>query len=255
MFKRFLGILGFFAIILSQSSFAQAQETIYVYGPGGPAPAMTEAAAAFEKETGTKVVVTAGPTPKWIEQAKTQGDIIFSGSENMMTDFVNQLGGQIKSDQVIPLYLRPMAILVRPGNPKKIKGFADIIKPGIKVMVVQGAGQTGAWEDIAGRLGSIKTVKALRSNIVNFANNSALAKQAWIDQPDIDAWLIYNIWQVANPKLADVVKIEPQYAIYRDAGVVLTQRAEDKPQAKAFIAFLQSKEGAKIFKKWGWMAN
>jgi accessory colonization factor AcfC len=255
MFSRLLGILGIFAIAIGGISSAQAQETLNVYGPGGPAPAMIEAAAAFEKITGTKVVVTAGPTPKWIEQAKTQGDIIFSGSENMMTDFTNQLGDQIKSNQVIPLYLRPMAILVRPGNPKKIKGFKDIIKPGIKVLVVQGAGQTGAWEDIAGRLGSIKTVKALRSNIVNYANNSALAKQAWIDQPDIDAWLIYNIWQVANPKLADVVKIEPQYAIYRDTGVVLTQRAEAKPEANAFITFLQSKQGEKIFAKWGWMAN
>ncbi|MHB1229864.1 MAG: extracellular solute-binding protein [Halothiobacillus sp.] len=255
MFNRIFGILGFFALAISSISSAQAQETLYVYGPGGPAPAMMEAAAAFEKMTGTKVEVTAGPTPKWIEQAKTQGDVIFSGSENMMTDFTNQLEGQIKADQVIPLYLRPMAILVRPGNPNKIKGFKDILKPGTKVLVVQGAGQTGAWEDIAGRLGSIKTVKALRSNIVAYANNSALAKQAWINQPDIDAWLIYNIWQVANPKLADVVKIEPQYAIYRDAGVVLTQRAEAKPEAKAFIAFLQSKQGEKIFVKWGWKAN
>lgn len=255
MFNRLLSIFSFIALAIGCISSAQAQETLNVYGPGGPAPAMIEAAATFEKITGTKVEVTAGPTPKWIEQAKTQGDIIFSGSENMMTDFTSQLGDQIKSNQVIPLYLRPMAILVRPGNPKKIKGFKDIIKPGINVLVVQGAGQTGAWEDIAGRLGNIKTVKALRSNIINYANNSALAKKAWIDQPDIDAWLIYNIWQVANPKLADVVKIEPQYAIYRDTGVVLTQRAETKPEAKAFIAFLQSKQGEKIFVKWGWMAN
>lgn len=255
MFTRLLGFVGLMALALSNISSAQAQETIYVYGPGGPAPAMKEAAAVFEKETGTKVEVTAGPTPKWIEQAKTKGDIIYSGSENMMTDFTYQLEGQIKSDQVIPLYLRPMAILVRPGNPKKIKGFEDITKPGVKVLVVQGAGQTGAWEDIAGRLGSIQTVRSLRSNIVDYAKNSALAKKAWIDQPDIDAWLIYNIWQVANPKLADVVEIEPQYAIYRDAGVVLTQRAQANPQAKDFIKFLQSEKGEKIFVKWGWKAN
>ena len=42
---------------------------------------MKEAAAAFEKQTGTKVVVTAGPTPQWIEKARTDADIIFYSGE------------------------------------------------------------------------------------------------------------------------------------------------------------------------------
>lgn len=41
---------------------AQTSVGLRVYGPGGPAPAMKEAAKAFEQKTGTPVVVTAGPT-------------------------------------------------------------------------------------------------------------------------------------------------------------------------------------------------
>ncbi|MBT9612870.1 MAG: substrate-binding domain-containing protein [Burkholderiales bacterium] len=59
-----------------------------VYGPGGPALAMKEAAKAFEQKTGTPVVVTAGPTSEWIEGVKTDADLIYSGSETMMTDIV-----------------------------------------------------------------------------------------------------------------------------------------------------------------------
>jgi hypothetical protein len=33
---------------------------------------------------------------------------------------------------------------------------------------------------------------------------------------DIDAWIIWNIWQVANPTVADLVEVEPEYRIYRD---------------------------------------
>ena len=52
-----------------------------------------------------------------------------------------------------PLFLRPATILVRPGNPGHITGVADLLKPGHRVLVVNGAGQQGLWEDVAGRLG------------------------------------------------------------------------------------------------------
>lgn len=243
-------LITVFAIL----SVARAQDTLQVYGPGGPAPAMKEAAAVFEKQAGIKVEVTAGPTPQWIEKAKSDADIIYSGSETMMTDFVVALEGRINEAEVLPLYLRPLSILVRPGNPKRITGVKDLLAPGVKVLVVNGAGQNGVWEDMAGRKGDINTVKRLRKNIVGYAPNSAEARQQWVEKPEIDVWLIWNIWQVANPTLADVVKIEPQYAIYRDTGVVLTTQGKTKDTARQFVDFLASPAGAKIFKKWGWIA-
>ena len=218
---------------------AHAAETLFVYGPGGPAPAMKEAASAFEKASGNKVEVTAGPTGQWLAKAKTDADIIYSGSETMMTDFVNALEGQLSHFDVVPLYLRPMSMLVRPGNPKGIKSFKDLLQPGLKVLVVNGAGQNGVWEDVAGRKGDIESVKALRKNIVAYTGSSADAKKVWTEQTNIDVWLIWNIWQVSNPKLADVVAIEPEYAIYRDAGVAATKRGAAKSSAAQFIQLLQ----------------
>jgi accessory colonization factor AcfC len=240
--------------VLAQTP-ASAASVLKVYGPGGPAPAMHEAATAFEQATGVKVEVTAGPTPKWIDAARNDADLIFSGSETMMSDFVTAMNGQLDSSDVEPLYLRPLAILVRPGNPKHIRGFKSLLKPGIQVLVVNGAGQNGVWEDAAGRLGDIRTVRALRKNIVAFPGNSALAKQAWIDHPEIDAWLIWNIWQVSNPKLAEQVAVEAPYRIYRDCGIAPTTRGKQQPAATRFIAFLQSAQGKAIFKRWGWMTQ
>jgi len=105
---------------------------------------------------------------------------------------------------------------------------------------------------VAGRKGSVDTVRKFRSNIVAYAKNSAEARTTWTSKPEIDVWLIWNIWQVANPKLADMVPVEPDYAIFRDTGVGLTVQGTAKPAAKQFVMFLQSKEGARIFKKWGW---
>ena len=230
-----------------------AQDTFYVYGPGGPYPAMKEAAETFSKMRSLKMEITAGPTNKWIEKAKADAHLIYSGAEYMMTDFIRAMEGRIDETSITPLYLRPSAILVRPGIPKRIRDFPDLLKPGMKVMVVEGAGQTGLWEDMAGKQGSIQTVRQLRKNIVKFAANSAEAKKIWGGNADIDAWLIWNIWQVANPTLADLVKVSSNYVIYRDCGIALTKRGKNSAVAKEFIDFLTSRQGEGIFAKWGWI--
>lgn len=110
---------AFIAVMLFGTADA---ETLRVYGPGGPAPAMQEAAEDFSKRHGIEVDIVAGPTEKWIAQAKNDADMIYSGSEHMMADFVSALDGQLAHKDVLPLYMRPMALLVRPGNPKRIAG-------------------------------------------------------------------------------------------------------------------------------------
>lgn len=234
----------------------ESREILHVYGPGGPAPAMKAAAEAFGKTHGVEVRVSAGPTEQWAEQASADADLIYSGSEHMMGAFATRLPGLFELADARPLYLRPSAILVRPGNPKRIRGLRDLLKPGMRILVVSGAGQTGLWEDVSGRLGDIDTVRAFRANIAfPEAGNSAQAKQRWQDDTSLDAWLIWNIWQHANPQLADVVAIEPRYRIHRDCGIVVTRHGAGKPQARAFAEFLESPEARAIFAEHGWITR
>lgn len=250
--------------LAAQAPTPAPAETLFVYGPGGPLPAMKEAAIAFGQRHGVHVAVTGGPTPQWLAKARSDADVVFSGAEHMMTDFVTQLGdttgggsrpGRIDDTTIRPLYLRPVAILVRPGNPKGIRRFEDLLRPGAKVLVVQGAGQTGLWEDVAGRTGDIRVVRAFRRNIGAVAASSAEARERWMADSTFDAWLIWNIWQLANPKLADVVPVAERWRVYRDAGVALTTKGRERRAAQAFVAFLESPAGARIFARWGWMAG
>ena len=240
------------AVALALSAPAGA-EVLHVYGPGGPAPAMMEAAKVYRARTGTEVRVVAGPTKEWIGKAKDDADLVYSGAENMMTDFVRDMEGRIDEQTIDPLYLRVSNILVRPGNPRRIRGLRDLMVPGRKVIVVQGSGQAGLWEDMAGRTGDVRMVRALRRNIVNYAATSADAKAKWIADPSIDAWVIWGVWEKANPTIADAVAVEPQFRIYRDAGIALTMRGKAKPESARFLNFLRSPAGARIFAKWGWI--
>ncbi len=250
-FRRFA--LALLLLASAPLRSARAEEVVRAYGPGGPAPAMKEAAEAFSKARGVRVEVVAGPTDKWIGQAHQDADVVFSGSEYMMTDFVKAMEGRIAEHTIDALYMRPSAILVRKGNPRKVRDLPDLAKPGTKVLVVQGAGQTGMWEDMAGKAGDIALVRALRKNIVFHAPNSAAAKEYWVQHPEVDAWIIYNIWQIANPTLADLVHVSERYVVYRDSGVALTRTGADRAVAREFVAFLRSKEGAAIFERWGWI--
>jgi accessory colonization factor AcfC len=232
----------------------QTAIALKAYGPGGPAPAMRESAKVFGDKKGIRVEINAGPTPTWKDRAMKDADLIFSGSEYMMTDFMQKdLPGLIDTATVRSLYLRPSAILVRPGNPKGIKGLRDLARPGLRILVVQGAGQLGLWEDVAGRTGKVKLVEDVRRNIGFFAPNSAEAKKIWSSDLSYDAWLIWTIWQKENPAAADLILTEPEQTIYRSCGIAITHRSERKVLAKEFADFLQSPEGQEIFVKWGWM--
>lgn len=255
MKHRYASMLAFGGLVVSllivPTAAIAGQEVIHVYGPGGPAPAMRAVSASYERDHAVTIDLVAGPTPAWRTEAVADAGLIFSGSENMMTDFVTGVPG-IDTSTILPLYLRPAVILVHPGNPKHITGLDSLLQPGVRVLVVQGAGQTGMWEDIAGRLGDMRTIRALRSNIVSFAANSAVALKEWTSPNPPDAWIIYNIWQIAHPSVAQIVPIASPYEIYRDMDIALTERGKADSATLAFYHYLSSPQAAAIFARYGW---
>lgn len=263
----FMAHIGVVNTASAQGAGVNASDTVFVYGPGGPLPAMKQAAEEFSRKHGVHVVVTGGPAQKWLTDARQNADVVFSGAEHMMTDFVHQLAdttdrrtrapnpGRIDKSTIYPLYLRPVGILVRPGNPRGILRFEDLLRPGMKVLVVQGAGQTGLWEDVAGRTGEVAILRAFRRNIGAFSANSGEAKERWSKDQSFDAWLIWNVWQVANPGLADFVSLAEPWRIYRDMGIALTVKGRDRTLARDFVEYLRSDEAAPTFGRWGWMTQ
>lgn len=172
-----------------------------------------------------------------------------------MSDFIAAAPDLIEARSVYSLFLRPAAMLVRPGNPNRIRRFEDLLKPGLRILVVNGAGQKGLWEDMAGRLGDIKGVRALRGNIVEFAPSGTAAEASWQKNPDLDIWITWNVWQKRKPARADLVPVEKRYAIYRDTGIALTKRAMSDDAAQRFYNYLKGREAAAFFNKRGWITH
>jgi accessory colonization factor AcfC len=241
---------GIIVPILMLSLNANAETVLKVYGPGGPAPAMKGCAAAFEKNKGIKVEVTAGPTDKWISEVGT-ADLFYSGSENMMDDFAGKIS-QLDVQSIQTHYLRPSAVLVRPNNPKKIRGIKDLTVRQLNVMVVNGAGQVGMWEDIVGRLKSVKALNQFRKNIVFAAKNTGEADKKWQEEPSIDAWVVFNIWGRRNLENAEIIPTEKDLTVYRSMGSAISKESKQPVLARDFITFIDSAECRKSFEKEGW---
>ena len=249
--KRVMLSLGMVALLGSG-----LKADIMVYGPGGPAPVLKELAKQFEEQTKQKIQIVAGPTPSWIEKAKKDADIIFAGNSSMMDGFIKALPKQVDAQNIQVLNIRQAGIVVRPNNPKKIKKFDDVLQKGVKVMVVDGAGQVGLYEDIALRKGRQENLSALRKNIVFYAPNSKAAVEKWNGDKDIDVLIIWSHWaKTLGSESAAFIPLKADEVIYRAAEIAISNTSKQKDKAEQFVAFIQSKDAQQIWQKWGWQTK
>ncbi|RAX58250.1 hypothetical protein CCZ01_03810 [Helicobacter monodelphidis] len=228
---------------------------VFVYGPGGPAPVIKELAQEFSQKSGEKIIVTAGPASAWIEDAKKNANIIFSGNSSMMDSFIKLMPTKLNARAINVLNVRPSGIVVRSDNPKKITQFSDLLKADTHVMVVDGAGQVGLYEDMALKNGDSTTLAKLRKNITFYAPNSKIAVERWNSDKSIDALIIWPHWVHAIGKDAKFIKLGDENVIYRASEIVLTEDSLQNKVAREFVEFVQSKDAQKVWKKHGWIAK
>nr|WP_094777207.1 extracellular solute-binding protein [Domibacillus aminovorans] len=251
LFLMTMILLGFSAT----GNWTQAQagqnnnEVVNVYGPGGPLGPMEELAEQFKKETGINVNVIAGPEEKWIDQAKQDADIIYGGSEYMLRDFMLKHPGMINEKTRTELYPRAAGILVRKGNPKNIQSLEDLTKKGFRILDVNGAGQLGLWEDLAGRKGFISEIDR---NIAVSVKTSAEAIDLWKESSKYDAWITYESWHYRLSDVTELVQLPDEDKLYRGTPISITSKTNNKKEAKQFISYLKSDASHQVFQKWGW---
>ncbi|OLY94504.1 accessory colonization factor AcfC [Cnuella takakiae] len=228
---------------------AHSQDTLFVYGPGGPQAPVEECARLFSQRFSIPVKVTAGPEAKWIEEAKQKADIVFGGAEYMLTQFALQHPGIIDSTTRDELYKRAAGILVRPGNPKRIRSLKDLGKPGIKILDVNGAGQLGMWEDLAGRQ---NLIGGIQKNIGGSFENTALGIEAWKRDKSYDAWITFASWHNRLKNVTTLIRLPPAQTVYRGTPIAVTTITNQKDLSLQFIKYLQSPEAHQVFVNWGW---
>lgn len=242
-----------FVLLAGISSFGEenTKQTFKIFGTEGPYSPMKEAADAFAASNNLKIEINGKPAEKWKADAAKDSDIIYSSSEHVM-DIYNDTLSLLDAGTITTIFMRPAAILVRPGNPKKIKGVKDLIHRDLKVIIVNGQGQVALWEDIVGRLKDIEAMQEFRKHIAFTARTTSEAIQYWKNHEEVEAFLTFNTWSKEEGVSADIVNIEKDLVIYRSMGVAVTSITNQRETALKFIDYLKTAEAEKIFKAKGW---
>ncbi len=238
------------ALLAAAAPPARAEPpTLRVYGPGGPLTPVRACAERFARARGVAVTVDGGPEERWIEKAAADGDLVFSAAEHTLSDLMRRRPGLVDPATRTSLYERRAAILVRRGNPKKLHSLGDLARGGVKLIDVNGAGQVGLWEDLAGRHGLIA---GLQRNIALSVSNTAEAIAAWRNQPELDAWITFASWHDRLRDEADLVELPASERLYRGTPVALLARTRQRALGLAFVEFLKSEECHALFRAAGW---
>jgi len=216
---------------------------------------MEEAAKVFERKTGIKVELNWGGSGAVLSQLKLsrRGDLFIPGSPDYMTKAIKEGLVDPKTVKIIA-YLVP-AINVRKGNPLKIKGLADLARPGLRVAI-------GNPESVCVGLYGVEVLekngllKAVEKNIVTHASSCA-ATASLLAMEKVDAIMGWDVFSGWNPDKIETVFLKPDEVprlAYIPAAIT-RDFASDRAGAQAFINFLTSSEGRAIFAKWGYIAS
>jgi accessory colonization factor AcfC len=225
------------------------QRPLLIYGPDGVFAPMRECAELFSQKSGIEAKVVTAPGAGWIRQARQEADIIYEETEAGLTQFMGDYPCLVDEKTRTSLYPRPAGILVRKGNPKRIGSIADLAREGIYLLDVNGSGQIGLWEDVAGLKG---VIPGIRKNIAMSTATSAEAIKWWNSLPDLDAWITFESSSHLLKDSAELVRLPKNERVYRGTALVATEFYKNQESARMFIDFLKTPECHVIFQKWGW---
>jgi accessory colonization factor AcfC len=247
--KWLMVLIGTVMSTMFCASLHAQEKVLKLYVPGGVDGVVKECADMFAKTSGVRVEVTTGQESKWIGQARQESDLIFGGTESIMSDLISKYPGLIDEATRTHLYVRGTGIVVRKGNPKQITTLADLAKSGMRLIDVTGPGLFALWEDSAGGTGLIP---AIQRNTLLVVSGGAEAAAKWKSMTELDAWITLEPWHYQIKDSSDFIPLPEANRIYRGASIAVTQNSRNKDAARQFIAFLQTEPAHAAFQRRGW---
>jgi len=244
--------LAVMAGVLAMARAEGGKVTLLVHSGAALRPALDELGAAFEKKTGVKIDYNYKGSACLLPDVcvSRKGDVYLPGELYFME--------QAEKRKVVKPGYKVVAtmttvIVVQPGNPKGVKGLADLGRSGLRL----GLGDPKAVA--IGRAARESLVKAkawtqAEKNLTMSAQNVSELSNA-VKMRQLDASIVWDATAAMyNAKEMAVIPIPAQYAVCSPvpAGVVtFTAHARE---AKQYVDFLASPEATKIFLKHGFGA-
>src|SRR2546421_7925150 len=198
--------------------------------------------------------------------AGLDADVVAFSLEPDITSLVqkNLVAKSWNKDKYKGMVTRSVVVfIVRDGNPKKLKTWNDLLKPGVQVVTPNPFTSGGArWNVMAAYGGALRSGKTPKQAVDYLA-------QLWkhvVAQPTSareglqtflagrrDVFLAYeNEAVLAQKKSQPVQFVIPKATILIENPVAVTSTSKNKQQAQAFVRFLRTKPAQRIFAQNGY---
>jgi molybdate transport system substrate-binding protein len=146
--------------------------------------------------------------------------------------------------QPVTFVKNQLVIAVAKGNPKGIKGLADLIKPGLKVALCAEAVPCGAAATKALTAAGV----TLRPVTLEQDVKAALSK---VKLGEVDAALVYRTDAKAAATTVDAVEFPESAKAINDYPIVVLKNARNPVGAQAFVDYVLSADGARVLTEAG----
>ena len=161
----------------------------------------------------------------------------------------------------------PFVIIVRQGNPKGIKDFSDLAKPGVKLIHPDPISSGGAqWSILAiygselkksekesqeqGKARALETLRAIWKNVISTPGSAREARTTF-ELGNGDALITYELEGLLMKEAKEPIEIvTPQSTIFSEHPAVVIDRnvtPSERPVIDAFMQYLWSDEAQQAF--------
>jgi sulfate/thiosulfate transport system substrate-binding protein len=226
---------------------------------------------AFAKTAGGKDVSFSQSYGASGEQARAvmaglDADLVAFSLEPDMTSLVqkNLVAKSWKNDKYLGMVTRSVVVfMVRDGNPKKLRTWNDLLKPGVQVITPNPFTSGGAkWNIMAAYGGALRSGKTpnkavdylrkLWKHVVAQPTSAREGLQTFLAGRG-DVFLAYeNEALFAQKKGQNVQFVIPKATILIENPIAVTSTSKHKTEARAFLKYLRTKPAQRIFAENGY---
>jgi molybdate transport system substrate-binding protein len=140
-----------------------------------------------------------------------------------------------------------LVIAVPKGNPKGIKGLADLARPGVKVALCAEQVPCGAAAKKALDAAKVRLTPVTLEQDVK----SALSK---VELGEVDAALVYRTDARASTSEVDAVEFPESAKAINEYPIIVLKDAPNKAAARAFVSYVESGKGRSVLTAAGFQA-
>ena len=225
-----------------------ATEPLVLLAAASAKDAVEELAAVFERQTGSRVRISTGPSNALAAQIASgaPADLFLSANEQWAGD-LEQKG---LAAAVTSLLTNQLVLIVPRDNSANVQKAADLAKPNVKRVALAGENvPAGIYAEQALRALALYRPLADAKKIVR--GQDVRVTLGYVARGEVDAGIVYATDARIEDAVSVVDRFDPKTHGRIDYLLLLVNRERHNAIAKALYEFLQSAEAARVFEKFG----